>query len=213
MGIHAGDGYVNTFDVVNTEVVGCARGIVSGGSVNGINMTGGVLQNEVDIDRVHSHLLLDGVEFRGRSAPYPSATIENGDRGQPARGQSGMASTRFPTLGFPRSTFNRGSDLIVKNCKGFRHHREELSSVFQSVARRSPGMAFVVSPVARLQPAAQGSDNGSRWWDQLGMGYLGGVVDPTQALTLDGLLYGTALEGTTTALGRPRAKSSLSQQL
>jgi hypothetical protein len=155
MGIHSGDGYVNTFDVTNTDVVGCRQGIVSGGSVNGINMTGGVLQNEVDIDRVHSHLLLDGVEFRPLGT-LPKRYIEMGTGdGRPGAVWDGVGP--LPNIGFPRSTFNRGSDLIVKNNKGFGTGRE-LSPVFQSVARRSPGMVFVVCRVARLQPAGQGLD-------------------------------------------------------
>lgn len=114
-GIHSGDGYVNSFDMTDTEVVGCKIGIAQGGSVNGINITGGVLQNEIDIDRVHSHLFLKGVTFKPLG-DQPKRFVDLAEGDIPA-GSVWDGVSPLPIIGFPRFLTNRGSDLIVEDRK------------------------------------------------------------------------------------------------
>lgn len=201
-GIHSGDGYVNTYDQFDTSILGCGKGIAQGGATNGINLTGGVLQNTVDIDRVHGHLLVDGTTFKPLGT-RPKRYIETSEMDTPP-GFVWDGVSPLPTVGFVRFGVNRGSDLIVKNAPGFGEAGKSYRLYFNGARGDRPAWYSTGSGLYVYDPPVKGL-TWQQVWDQYGMGYLGGVVDPAKALTLDGLNYGVALEGTMTALGPPKA--------
>lgn len=201
-GIHSGDGYVNTYDQFNTSILGCGKGIAQGGAANGINITGGVLQNTVDIDRIHGHLLVDGTTFKPLGT-QPKRYIETSEMDTPP-GFVWDGVSPLPPVGFVRFGVNRGSDLIVKNAPGFGQPGKNYRLYFNGAKGDRPAWYSTGTGNHVYNPPVKGL-TWQQVWDQYGIGYLGGVVDPAKALTIDGLNYGVALEGTTTALGPPKA--------
>lgn len=203
-GIHSGDGYVDTFDLFNSTIVGCVRGIAGGGSANGVNIIGGRLQNEIDIDQVHTHLLLDGVTcspLPGLPKRHIELTAHDIPDGFIWDGVSPLPNR----IGFTHCATNRGSDFIIKNCPGLGEPGKSYRLYCDQAKGNLPAWYSTATGSDRhvYNPPAKGL-TWQQAWDRFGMGYLGGVVDPAAALTLEGVRFGVALEGLHTPLGPPK---------
>jgi hypothetical protein len=198
-GIHSADGYVGTFDMKGGQVAGCTVGITGGGSANGINITGATLQNQVNIDRVHRHLLLQDV-MHLPLANYPHRYILISSDGLAVNGAVWDGTKPLPRVGISLFTPNRGSDLVVKNWQGT---GQDYRLFFRQSLGNNPAW-YSASALHAWNPPVKGITM-QEAWDQFGIGFGGDVLKESEALELDGIVYGLARAGLGVKFGPPRA--------
>ena len=193
VGLHSGNGYVTSFAIDQGQIAGCASGISGGGSGSGINITGTVLQNEVNIDLLTPPLRLENV-MHVPLANYPHRYILFGN------GVVWNGTTALPEVGNSWWTKQRGSQFVVKNWQGtgkdyLLFYRQSLGSNPAWYSARWPHSYN--TPVQGLTMQQS--------WDKYGLSFGGDVLRDSDAVELDGLVNGLAREGLGVKFGPPRA--------
>jgi hypothetical protein len=193
IGIHSANGYVTSFTLEQGQVAGCTTGITGGGSGSGMNVTGTILQNEVNVDLVVAPATFTNV-MHLPLAQYPHRFILFGN------GTVWNGTGPLPDVGGSWYSRQRGSQFIVKNWQGtgkdYRlFYRQSLSS--NPAWYSAPGAHLVNTPVQGLTMEQS--------WDRFGMAFGGDVLEEREAVQLDGIVNGLAREGLGVKLGPPRA--------
>lgn len=185
--------YVNRFQMEGGRVAGCAVGISDGGGARGLQVTGTVLQNEVNINSLPPNARFENV-MHVPLANYPHRYIYF-DTGAVWNGTDPL-----PRVGISLWNQQRGSPLIVKNWQGtgkdYRlFYRQSLGSNPAWYSAAGPHSYNTPVPGLTMQES----------WDKYGLSFNGDVLKPSEAVQLDGLVNGLAREGLNVSFGPPRA--------
>lgn len=196
-GISASMGYVQHTDIVGGKIIGCAFGVGGGGGASYLNVTGGtILQNEVNFDMLPQVATIDGSGFRPLlDFPHKFIVLDNGLAGTVWPGPP----TPLPRQGVSMWRSPRGSRMKLLNFQG-----HDYTLFYNQSLSQSPAW-----------PSYQGDEHSSNTpvvgltmqqsWDLYGIAFGGDVIKESDALTLDGLIFGVARAGLGTVLGPPRA--------
>ena len=198
VGVHSSLAYTGGFEIDGGQIAGCGLGIDGGGGVNGLNLTGTVLQNVTNIERVPQLARFEKVQHVPL-ANYPHRYILfNTDR----NGGSGVwnGTGPLPKVGISTWVPQRGSRLVVKDWQGtgqdyLLFYRQQLGS---NPAWHSAGDKHQFNTPVKGLTMLQS-------WEQFGLAYGGDVLKESEAVQLDGLIDGYARAGLGVALGPPRA--------
>jgi len=198
-GIKSSMGYVGTYDQTDGYVGGCPTGVEGGGGSAGMTIKNATFQNEINFDMLTRSTTLDNVHFLPLGTAkhqYVIGTTETPWPGPPAPLPDAGLSVNIPA---------RGSTWFLKNYsatpgappKDYTLFRPE--SLGSNPSRYSGGNVDIFNcPVVGL--------TNQQCWDTYGISFGGDVLDPSQAVSLDGFVGILAREGLTpTPLGPPRA--------
>jgi hypothetical protein len=194
LGAHSSLGYVGTFTIdQGGQIAGCATGITGGGGASGLQLTGTVLQNQVNIDLVPRSARFENVVHMPL-ANYPHQYILFGNGGV------WNGTDPLPKIGVSLWIPQRGSQLVVKNWQGtgkdyLLFYRQSLGS---SPAWHSGGWPHNFNAPVRGLTMQQS-------WDKYGLSFGGDVLKDSEAVQLDGIVNGLAREGLLVNAGPPRA--------
>ena len=196
IGVHSSHSYVSSFEIdQGGQIAGCKVGIAGGGSLSFLNLTGAVMQNQVNIDILPRdgrfenvmHVPLSGLPHQ--YLHFGNGSIWNGTDPLPNDVQF---SWWLP---------QRGSRLVVKNWQGtgqdyLLFYRQQLGS--------SPAWHSAPGVYNRFNIPVKGLTM-QQSWDTLGMSYAGDVLKESDAIQLDGLVNGFARAGLGVPFSPPRA--------
>jgi len=193
IGVHSSQAYVGDFELMGGEIAGCRIGVYDGGALNLFRVTGTVLQNEVNIDRLPLSATLENVTHVPL-ANYPHKYILMGD------GAVWDGTGPLPRIGVSHWQYQRGSRLVIKNWQGT--GQDYLLFYAQSLANSpawySGGVEHIFNtPVEGLTMQQS--------WDKFGLSYDGDVLKESEAIRLDGVINGFARAGLSVTLGPARA--------
>jgi hypothetical protein len=199
VGLHASMAYTGSFEIDGGgEIAGCDIGITGGGGVAGLNLTGTVLQNVVNIDMLPQSARFENVQHVPLGDhPHQYVLFNNGGNGG-SRVWNG--TDPLPRVGISTWAHQRGSQLVVKNWQGtgkdyLLFYRQQLGSnpAWYSGAHQH----IFNTPVKGLTMLQS--------WQQFGLAYGGDVLKDSEAIQLDGVVEGYARAGLEVRLGPPRA--------
>jgi len=193
VGVHSSPGYVTSFKIDGGQIAGCAVGITGGGSGRGMDVTGTVLQNEINIDMLNPPARFENV-MHVPLANYPHQYILFNNVGV----WNGTAP--LPEVGFSWWVPQRGSRFMVKNWQGtgkdyLLFYRQSLGSSPAWYSTHGPHIFN--TPVAGLTMQQS--------WDTYGLSFGGDVLKESDAVPLDGLVNGFAREGLGVKFSPPHA--------
>jgi Viral BACON domain len=193
LGVHASMGYVYEFTIDQGQIAGCAIGIVGGGGIAGIDLTGTTLQNEVNIEMLPRRVKFDGV-MHVPLRNLPHRYILMGDR------PVWNGTDPLPNVGQSSWIPQRGSQLVVKNWQGT--GKDYLLFPKQALGN-NPAWYSASGPHSYNTPIPGLTMQQS--WDRYGLSIGGDVLTESEAVQLDGLVNGLARDGLGVKLGPPRA--------
>ena len=198
VGVHSSLAYTGSMQIEGGEIAGCMVGILGGGGVAGLSVTGTVMQNAVNIESLPKTARLENVKHVPL-ANYPHAYIllnRDGNGGS----HIWNGTEPLPRVGISMWVPQRGSRLVVKNWQGtgkdyLLFYRQQLGSnpAWYSAAHQH---AFN-TPVKGLTMQQS--------WEQFGLSWGGDVLKDSEAVQLDGVVDGYAREGLAVTFPSPRA--------
>ena len=199
VGVHSASAYTGSFQIDGGgQIAGCGVGISGGGGVHGLNLTGTVLQNAINIDLLPQSAQLENVRHVPL-ANYPHQYILlNLDSNGGSRAWNG--TDPLPKVGISTWVPQRGSRLVVKNWQGtgqdyLLFYRQQLGS--------NPAW-YIRSQQHQFNTPVRGLTM-LQSWEQFGLSYGGDVLKESEAIQLDGVIGGYARAGLGVAFGPPRA--------
>ncbi len=199
VGVHSSMAYTGSFQIDGGgQIAGCGVGINGGGGRVGLNLTGTVLQNVINIEMLPQSARFENVQHVPLSN-YPHQYILF-NRGSNAGNRVWNGTDPLPRVGSSTWVPTRGSQLVVKNWQGtgqdyLLFYRQQLGSnpAWYS-AEHQHQFNTPVKGLTMLQS-----------WEQFGLSYGGDVLKESEAIQLDGLIDGYGRAGLGVALGPPRA--------
>ena len=197
VGVLSSLAYTGSFQIEGGgQIAGCGIGIAGGGGVQGLNLTGTVLQNITNIDMLPQSARFENVQHVPLSNYPPRYIVFTRNAG----GRVWNGTDPLPRVGVSTWVPQRGSRLVVKNWQGtgqdyLLFYRQQLGS---NPAWYSSGYQHEFnSPVKGLTMLQS--------WEQFGLSWGGDVLKESEAVQLDGLVDGFARAGLGVAFGPPRA--------
>jgi hypothetical protein len=199
VGMHSSRAYTASFQISDGgEIAGCAVGIGGGGGVNGLNLSGVVLQNVINIDSLPQTALFENVRHVPLGSNPHQYILFNNDGSGGSHVWNG--EDPLPRVGISTWVPQRGSRLVVKNWQGtgqdyLLFYRQQLGN--NPAWYSGPHQHVFNTPVKGLTMLQS--------WEQFGLSYGGDVLKESEAVQLDGLVEGYARAGLGVAFGPPRA--------
>jgi hypothetical protein len=199
VGVHASMAYTGGFEIEGGgQIAGCDIGITGGGGVTGLNLTGTVLQNVVNIDMLPQSARFENVQHVPLANHPHRYILFNNDGNGGSRVWNG--TDPLPRVGISTWASQRGSRLVVKNWQGtgqdyLLFYRQQLGSnpAWYSGAHQH----IFNTPVKGLTMLQS--------WQRFGLAYGGDVLKDSEAIRLDGIVDGYARAGLNVPFGPPRA--------
>ena len=115
VGLHASMAYTGSFEIDGGgQIAGCDIGITGGGGVAGLNLTGTVLQNAVNIDMLPQSARFENVQH----IPLPNHPHQYILLSGNAGSSVWNGTDPLPRVGISTWAHTRGSQLVVKNWQG-----------------------------------------------------------------------------------------------
>jgi hypothetical protein len=199
VGVHSSSAYTGSFDIDGGgQIAGCGIGISAGGGRHGLNLTGTVLQNVINIEMLPQSARFENVQHVPLSNYPPQYILFN--RGSHAGHRVWNGTDPLPKVGSSTWVPTRGSRWVVKNWQGtgqdyLLFYRQQLgSSPAWYAAKNQHQFNTPVKGLTMLQS-----------WEQFGLSFGGDVLKESEAIQLDGVIDGYARAGLGVALGPPRA--------
>jgi hypothetical protein len=194
-GVHASMAYTGSFQIDGGgEIAGCGMGILGGGGVHGLNLTGTVLQNAINIDMLPQTARFENVQHVPLgNHPHQYILLTAGSR-------VWNGEDPLPRVGISVWVPQRGSRLVVKNWQGtgqdyLLFYRQQLGN--NPAWYSGPYQHIFNTPVKGLTMLQS--------WEQFGLAYGGDVLKESDAVQLDGLVDGYARAGLKVTYSQPRA--------
>jgi hypothetical protein len=199
VGLHGDLAYSGSFQIEGGgQIAGCSIGINGGGAVEGLNLTGIVLQNVINIDSLPQSARFEQVLHVPLADNPHRYILFNNDRNAGSRVWNG--TDPLPRVGIGTWVPQRGSRLVVKDWQGtgqdyLLFYRQQLGSnpAWYSASHQHT-FNTPVKGLTMLQS-----------WEQFGLSYGGDVLKESDAVQLDGLVDGYARAGLGVSFSPPRA--------
>jgi hypothetical protein len=198
VGVHGSLAYTGSMQIEGGEIAGCNVGIVGGGGVAGLSLTGTVLQNLVNIDSLPKTARFENVKHVPLGDHPHQYILFNRDGNGGSQVWNG--TDPLPRVGISVWVPQRGSRLVIKNWQGtgqdyLLFYRQQLGSnpAWYSAAHQH----VFNTPVKGLTMLQS--------WEQFGLSYGGDVLKDSEAVQLDGIVDGYARAGLGVSFSPPRA--------
>jgi hypothetical protein len=200
-GFHSSMGYVEQFEAVDGQVDGCAIGLSGGGGSTSMYFTRTKIRAELAIDMLTRNVRFDNMLF----LPFENLPHQYIMMGTGAIWHS---PDPLPQVGVSMWVPARGSQIIAKNWQGTGQdfqlfYLQSLANNEAWYSSSAEGVHAWNCPVVGL---TMGRTNGvDGCWEKFGLSYGGDILQPADAVVLDGIINGRARKGLFTQLGPPRA--------
>jgi hypothetical protein len=200
MGVHASYAYTGAFEIdQGGQIAGCEYGIYSGGGVAGLNLSGTVLQNAVNIESMPHLARFENVRHvpLGNLPHQYILMNRNGNAGS----EIWNGTDPLPRVGTTVWAPQRGSQLVIKNWQGT---GQDYLLFYRQQLGNNPAWYSAPPPQHMFNTPVKGLTM-LQSWEQFGLSYAGDVLKESDAVQLDGVIDGYARAGLTVKFPPPRA--------